>query len=142
MPDLLGGCVCGEVRYVAKGLPARITICHCKWCQRRTGTAFGTECVFMIGAVRIHGKSLRSYRHYSDLSGRWIEQDFCSVCGSNIGLRLEACPEIRSLAIGSFDDKSWIANPDVEVRHVFARSQLGLSLIPNDVERYEMHFRN
>ena len=41
-----GGCVCGANRFMATGAPLRITICHCTWCQRRTGTAFGTEVVF------------------------------------------------------------------------------------------------
>jgi hypothetical protein len=33
-----GQCVCGAVRYVCSGEPERVTICHCLWCQRRTGT--------------------------------------------------------------------------------------------------------
>ena len=42
MSDEKGGqCVCGKVTYTVVGEPARITICHCKWCQRRTGSAFG-----------------------------------------------------------------------------------------------------
>ena len=140
-PNLVGGCTCGAVRYVTDGLPARITVCHCTWCQRRTGTAFGTECVFPIEAVRIEGDRLRSYRHRSDLSGRWIEQDFCPACGSNIGLRLEAVPEIRSLSLGSFDDRSWVESARITVRHVFARSRLPVSAIPAGVERHELHFR-
>ncbi len=141
MIRLLGGCVCGAVRYRTEGLPLRITICHCTWCQRRTGTAFGTECVFLKEAVRLDGDTLRSYRHHSDESGRWVEQDFCSACGSNIGLRLEAVPEIRSLSIGTFDDRFFIDAPATIVRHVFTRSRLAVSEIPASVERHEMHFR-
>jgi hypothetical protein len=44
-----GGCVCGSIRFKATGEPLRVTICHCTWCQRRTGTAFGTEVVFESG---------------------------------------------------------------------------------------------
>lgn len=139
---LTGGCVCGKLRYRTEGLPLRITVCHCTWCQRRTGTAFGTECVFPIERVAIvDGSSLRSYRHCSDVSGRWLEQDFCVACGSAIGLRLEAVPEIRSLAIGSFDDRSWLDAASLPVRHVFTRSRLPIAEIPGDAERYEMHFR-
>ena len=139
---LTGGCVCGRVRYHTTSLPMRVTVCHCTWCQRRTGTAFGAECVFLLKDVTIDGDSLHSYRHVSDISGRWIEQDFCSACGSNIGLRLEAVPEIRSLSIGSFDDRSWIDSEEIAIRHVFTRSQLGICKIPADVERYKMHFRD
>ena len=139
--SLSGGCVCGAVRYVTDGLPLRITICHCTWCRRRTGTAFGTECVFPIGAVRFEGEHPRAYRHRSDLSGRWIDQDFCPACGSNVGLRLEALPEMRSLSIGDFDDASWIDSAGITVRHVFTRSSLSFSSIPDGVERHELHFR-
>jgi len=139
---LTGGCVCGKVRYRTDGPPLRITVCHCTWCQRRTGTAFGTECVFPIDRVTVVDSSfMRSYRHRSDLSGRWVEQDFCAECGSNIGLRLEAVPDIRSLSIGSFDDKEWLDATSLPVRHVFTRSKLPLAAIPADVDRHEMHFR-
>jgi len=50
-----GGCVCGAVRFVATGEPLRVTICHCTWCQRRTGTAFGTEVVYQAGQVALTG---------------------------------------------------------------------------------------
>lgn len=140
--NLDGGCVCGRVRYRTDGLPLRITVCHCTWCQRRTGTAFGTECVFPIERVAIvDGASLRSYRHRSDVSGRWVEQDFCAECGSPIGLRLEAVPEIRSLSIGGFDDRTWLDAAGLPVRHVFTRSRLPIAAIPEGAERYEMHFR-
>lgn len=141
LSSLAGGCVCGGVRYVTEGLPLRITICHCTWCQRRTGTAFGTECVFRLEAVSVQGEPLRSYRHRSDLTDRWVEQDFCSACGSNIGLRLEAVPELRSLSIGSFDDPRRIGLAEIPVRHIFTRSRLPVSSIPDGVECHELHFR-
>lgn len=68
-----GGCVCGEVRFVCSGEPERVTICHCLWCQRRTGTAFGVEVVFRNQNVAFSGITESSYRHISDESGRWLE---------------------------------------------------------------------
>ena len=35
-----GGCLCGAVRYTVTGAPVRAVACHCKFCQRRTGSAF------------------------------------------------------------------------------------------------------
>jgi len=138
---LTGGCVCGDIRIVATTLPSRITICHCTWCQRRTGSAFGVECVFQLNKIEIRGSSLRSYRHTSDISGRWIEQDFCASCSANIGLRLEALPDIRSISVGCFDNKAWMDNTEISVKHVFTRSKLPCAEIPDDVQTYEMHFR-
>lgn len=37
---LEGGCTCGEVRYRLTRSPIVVNCCHCRWCQRETGTAF------------------------------------------------------------------------------------------------------
>jgi hypothetical protein len=50
-----GGCVCGFVPYVTTGAPLRVTVCHCTWCQRRTGTAFAVVAAFDEKRVEIHG---------------------------------------------------------------------------------------
>lgn len=65
-----GGCVCGAMRFSAKDEPLRVTICHCAWCQRRTGTAFGTEVVYDVSQVEVTGAELGRWRHVSDESGR------------------------------------------------------------------------
>ena len=57
-----GGCVCGAVRYVTYGDPLRVTVCHCTWCQKRTGTAFAVEPVFNEEQVEITGGPLTKYR--------------------------------------------------------------------------------
>ena len=35
-----GGCVCGAVRFRVKAQPQAGLVCHCTWCQRRSGSAF------------------------------------------------------------------------------------------------------
>ena len=64
-----GGCVCRAIRYVTVGEPERVTLCHCTWCQRRTGTAFGAEVVFRKENVVLSGIEPSRYRHVSDESG-------------------------------------------------------------------------
>jgi hypothetical protein len=136
-----GGCVCGAVRYVTHGDPERITVCHCTWCQRRTGTAFGTEAVFSREQATVAGDTLRVYRHISDESGRWLDLEFCSCCGTNIGFTLEAVPSIRTIAAGTFDDPSWLDREKHLFRYVYVRSAQNWSNLPDGVEQYEWHFR-
>jgi hypothetical protein len=136
-----GGCVCGAIRFVTMGLPERVSLCHCTWCQRRTGTAFGTEAVFKDENVVFSGAAPSVYRHISDLSGRWLDQAFCGRCGSNLGLTLEAVPGIRSIAAGTFDDPSWLDPATTPFRHLFLRSDCGWADVPAGMERHEMHFR-
>jgi hypothetical protein len=136
-----GGCVCGAVRYVTRGAPERVTICHCRFCQRRTGTAFGTEVVFRIENVRSSGIEPSRYRHVSDESGRWLELYFCPRCGSNLGFTLEAVAGVRTLPAGTYDEPSWLDPQRVRFRHVFARTRRVWSDLSDQVEVYERHFR-
>ena len=141
-PELhCGGCVCRKVRYTISGIPLRVTICHCTWCQRRTGSAFGVELVFEKEQIQFHSDSVTVYRHISDESGRWVDQHFCNTCGSSIGLALEAVPSIQSISAGSLDDQNWSELTRLDRRHVFVRSARQWSVIPGDVEQYEEHFR-
>lgn len=136
-----GGCVCGGVRYTVHGEPERVTVCHCAWCQRRTGTGFGVEAVFREGRVKMTAGAVKTYRHISDGSGRWLDQQFCPVCGTNIGFTLEAVPGIRTIAAGTFDDPAWIDPARQQFRYVYTRSAQHWSEIPEGAERYEGHFR-
>lgn len=135
-----GGCVCGAARFTASD-PLRVTICHCTWCQRRTGTAFGTEVVFDADKVEIVGDTVTRYRHVSDESGRWLDVEFCGRCGSNLGFTLEMAPGIRTLPAGAFDDPAWIRSDSLKIRHVFLRSRRDWSDLTPMVEQYERHFR-
>lgn len=140
-PVHTGGCVCGAVRFTATGMPSRVTICHCLWCQRRTGTAFGTEVVFDEPQVAMEAPELAHYRHVSDESGRWLEVGFCRRCGTNLGFTLEARPGIRTLPAGAFDDPSWIRADTLKTRHVYLRSRRDWSELSPAVEQYEQHFQ-
>ena len=142
MPEIKSGqCVCGSVSYTIVGEPKRVTICHCRWCQRRTGSAFGLEVVFEASQITINDRAVSRFRHLSDESGRWLDQHFCAKCGSNIGFTLEAVPGIRTIAAGTFDDPSWLQSDRYQRRHVFTRSAQDWSVIPDDVESHENHFR-
>jgi hypothetical protein len=140
MMQRTGGCMCGAVRFKAAGEPSRVTICHCAWCQRRTGTAFGTEVVFSGDQVEMTGDVAR-YRHVSDESGRWLDVEFCRRCGTNLGFTLEAVPGVRTLPAGAFDDPTWITTDRYTFRHVFLRSRREWSDLSPHVEQYERHFR-
>ena len=67
-----GGCLCGAVRYRVKGEPVRSSACHCTYCQRRTGSAFGVGAYFRENDVEIMRGDLKAYEYRSDESGRWL----------------------------------------------------------------------
>ena len=73
MDRFTGGCLCGNVRIVASGLPYRIGLCHCLDCRKHHGALFHASAVFPQDAVTIEGET----REYA---GRF----FCPRCGSSV----------------------------------------------------------
>jgi hypothetical protein len=136
-----GGCVCKSVRYTCAGEPERVTICHCLWCQRRTGSAFGTEVVFQEHDVSFSGIEPTKYRHVSDESARWLDIYFCPRCGSNLGFTLQTVPGIRTVPAGTLDEPGLLDPKHMKFRHVFARSRRTWGDLTSEVEAYERHFR-
>ena len=128
-----GGCLCGAVRYRVTGTPIRVSVCHCTFCQRRTGSAFGIGVYVKKEDFQLLKGELKSYEHRSDESGRWLRVEFCPNCGNPLTWTLEVMPEGRGVAAGSFDDKSWIK----PVRHSWTRSKHPWVAIPHGVETFE-----
>ena len=60
-----GGCVCGSVRYRTIGAPMLATVCHCTFCQKRTGSAFSEPVIFRMEQVEFSGGALTMYEHLS-----------------------------------------------------------------------------
>src|SRR5437660_2247490 len=73
MDRFTGGCLCGNVRIVASGLPYRVGLCHCLDCRKHHGALFHASAVFPQDAVTIDGET-------RDYAGRF----FCPRCGSSI----------------------------------------------------------
>ena len=128
-----GGCLCGAVRYRVTGQPFRTGVCHCRFCQRRTGSAFGVGVYFRKQDFELTRGALKSYEHKSDESGRWLRMEFCANCGNTVTWTLELFPDGRGVAGGSFDDPGWIK---VE-RHTWTRSKQHWVPIPPEVEKHE-----
>lgn len=128
-----GGCVCGAVRYRAYEEPARVSLCSCSWCKKRTGSAFGVSVYFDQNNVEFIGGNLEHYRLVSD-AGRWIESEFCKTCGTTVTWTLEFLPGHRGIAGGTFDEPTFWYTPE---RYVFTRSKPDWMEIPDGVDTFE-----
>ncbi len=84
-----GGCLCGAIRFEAKGRPLRVGLCHCMDCRKFHGALFHASAIFLSEAVTIQGDP-------GDYRGRF----FCPRCGSSVFGR--SGDEIE-LHLGAFD---------------------------------------
>jgi hypothetical protein len=128
-----GGCVCGNVRYRATGEPILATVCHCKFCQKRTGSAFSQPVVFKAEQVEFSGGQRTTYEHHSDESHRWLRMELCPHCGTTVAWRAERRPGTIAIAGGTFDDPDWVKIQ----RHIWTRSAQRWMPIPADLECFE-----
>ena len=87
-----GGCLCGAHRYRVKGEPMRVSVCHCTFCQRRTGSVCGIAVFFAEENTEIRGDDLATYEHTSDESNLKIRFQFCRRCGTTVSAKLERFP--------------------------------------------------
>ena len=128
-----GGCACGAVRYQVQGEPEIAQICHCRYCQRRTGTAFGAVAYFDERNVTFLRGELRAYEHHSDETGRWLRMQFCPTCGTTVTHAVEIRPGLRAIAVGTLDDPEW---PTIQ-RHIWVRSKRSWVSIPPGLTTFQ-----
>lgn len=130
MRELVGGCLCGQVRYRAQADPALIAVCHCKNCQKQAGTAFSVVVGIPKSALSIQGE-LKTYLDTGE-SGQTVERNFCPNCGSPITSNAAVMPELTIIKAGSLDDTSWL-NPTM---HVYCDSAQWWTRIPTDATKF------
>ena len=127
-----GGCLCGAVRYRAKGPALRTLACHCRFCQRMTGTASYVSSTFQVDAVEFTGV-LSAYEHRSETSGKAIRVHFCSACGTTVTLTFERWPEYRAISRGTFDDPNCV---EIE-SHIWTESAQSGVILPANTDCYK-----
>ena len=78
-----GGCLCGAVRFETVGKPARVSICHCRYCQLRTGTAFGIGVYFHSEQITFNDGATDTYS-YDTENGSTTELLRCAKCRTTV----------------------------------------------------------
>jgi hypothetical protein len=98
-----GGCMCGAIRYECSAEPIVMGNCHCRDCQRATGTAFAAAILVPRNAVTITGDV--KYFDVTGDSGSLVGRGFCPICGSRLFSK-PPIPELMGIMAGSLDDPS------------------------------------
>ena len=127
MDAMTGGCLCGAIRYELKAQPLFSGFCHCRDCQRSTGTGHCCYMIFGRADVTMSGAG-RGYETRA-ANGNPSIRYFCETCGSQVyGSGPPDDPRL-SIYAGTLDDPSVFQPTDAiftRSRHEWDRSALVL----------------
>ena len=106
MDKFSGGCACGKVRYTCQGKVLYMGNCHCRDCQRATGSAYFPAVPVKNGDLEINADALKWHETEAD-RGHSMMRSFCPDCGAPVALKNGANEGVTVLYAGSLDDPSW-----------------------------------
>ena len=101
-----GGCACGAVRYECSAEPVLSGNCHCRDCQRASGSAYESFLFVPAAGVRLLSGEPRYYTVKGD-RGYSVSRGFCGECGSPVLGKMAKRPELVAVFAASLDDPSW-----------------------------------
>lgn len=118
-------CACGRVSAVVEGEPAKVLMCHCDYCQRRTGSVFNVSCYYARESVLELNGETKVFSESANSIG--IKYNFCPNCGTTVhwtyGEAMETSypgmAKFRGFAVGCFVDKDF-PPPQFELQRQFA----------------------
>jgi len=102
-----GSCLCGEVSYsFNESSVISAHHCHCKDCQKSTGSGKATIVMIPENALQMKGE-IKIYT-VTGTDGSHVTRGFCESCGSPLISYIEEMQGIRLIKAGSLDDSSWL----------------------------------
>jgi hypothetical protein len=121
-----GGCTCRQVRYRMTAKPMFVNCCHCRWCQRETGTAFALNAMIEADRVELLSGAPEIINTPSN-SGKGQKIARCPTCHialwSNYG---GAGDLVRFVRVGTLDEPDNFP-PDI---HIFTMSKQPWVILP------------
>ena len=121
-----GGCLCGAVRYEARGAPWNVRMCHCTLCRRATGQPFFARALFPASAVTVTGETAGFD------SSAHLRRIFCPACGTRLFAKGLNEPARLGIALGTLDDPE--ALPPTE--HIYVSTKLSWLNLDDGLPQY------
>ena len=135
MAELTGGCSCGAVRYRLTSAPMFVHCCHCKDCQRQTGSAFVLNALMEADRVELQSGAPEGITMPTD-SGRPHDIYRCQKCRIAVWSIYGGRQQIRFMRVGTLDEPSALP-PDV---HIYIRSRLPWVKLPEGAPAFEAYY--
>jgi hypothetical protein len=133
-----GGCTCRAVRYRVLSAPLIVHCCHCRWCQRETGSAFVLN--YLIEAERM--QSLQGTPDLIDTpsnSGKGQKIARCPVCRVALFSTYAGAGEkLRFVRVGTLDEPDRFP-PDI---HIYTESRQPWVVLPAGVPAVPQYYNS
>ena len=108
-------CNCGQLSLTYDGPdPARISLCQCYECQRRTGSVFSVQTRLPIDQVMIDGRSKTwafpvegQTTEFRSCDSGGATYHFCPECGSTLYWEIAIAPDVLGVGVGGFTDATF-----------------------------------
>ena len=121
-----GRCTCGAVRYRMHTRPLFVHCCHCRWCQRETGTAFALNAMIESDRVTLLQGEPEIVLTPSN-SGKGQKIARCPVCRIALWSNYAGAGDaVRFVRVGTLDDPDRLP-PDI---HIFTASKQPWVVLP------------
>jgi hypothetical protein len=122
-----GGCTCRTVRYRMTTKPLFVNCCHCRWCQRETGTAFALNAMIESERVEVLQGEVEVIDTPSQ-SGKGQKIARCPRCRIAVWSNYAGAGDaIRFVRVGTLDEPDRLP-PDV---HIFTASKQPWVILPS-----------
>jgi len=132
---LEGGCACGAVRYRLASPPMFVNCCHCRDCQRQTGSAFVINAIIEADRVIVSGET-PVVQHLETPSGRGQDVHQCPRCHHALWSVYGGRTVLRFVRAGTLDDPTALA-PDA---HIFVKSKLPWVVLPASQPQFDVYY--
>jgi hypothetical protein len=135
VPELAGGCACGRVRYRLGSLPMVVHCCHCRDCQRQTGSAFVLNALIETDRITLLAGAPEPVAMPTD-SGRPHDIHRCPVCHTAVWSDYGRRRNLRFVRVGTLDDPTTLP-PHV---HIYTRSRLPWVVLPAGKPAFDEYY--
>ena len=132
-----GGCTCRQVRYRLTSGPLFVHCCHCRWCQRESGSAFALNAMIEADRVELLEGEVERLRIPS-ASGKGQTVVRCTRCRVALWSHYAGSGDAVSFVrVGTLDDPDLLP-PDI---HIFTLSKQPWVLLPPDTPAVAEYYR-
>jgi hypothetical protein len=133
---LEGGCTCRAVRYRMTSKPMFVHCCHCRWCQRETGTAFALNAMIEADRVELLSGTPEVVNTPSN-SGKGQKIARCPTCRIALWSHYAgAGDKISFVRVGTLDQPDSLP-PDI---HIFTASMQPWVTLPPGSQRVPEYY--